>query len=289
MQIKNAYVLCHFGSNIKYFELELYFVLMLKANTGPNIDIIYLYSEIDTPIEWVKIMDKYFDKTIGYNDKFILDAFEQSEFKSNYKHFNTLRTCAFLFAYELINYNLICIVESDMVLLNTLDPLFKMKYPATLFINYGLSKNILNTNNLIKYKQNYKNCEKRSNINGGILLFKPNINKLNYAKKEILNVIQNNCINPNEELFLNIETKFNKTIYNIPIIYNYSHYELSKKLNNAPISNLHFNETKFKYLDIIRSNYVNKFKEKIEIVNFFKSEYYDKYHDLIDSIMDLLK
>jgi hypothetical protein len=289
MQIKNAYVLCHFGSNIKYFELELYFVLMLKANTGPNIDIIYLYSEIDTPIEWVKIMDKYFDKTIGYNDKFILDAFEQSEFKSNYKHFNTLRTCAFLFAYELINYNLICIVESDMVLLNTLDPLFKMKYPATLFINYGLSKNILNTNNLIKYKQNYKNCEKRSNINGGILLFKPNINKLNYAKKEILNVIKNNCINPNEELFLNIETKFNKTIYNIPIIYNYSHYELSKKLNTAPIRNLHFNETKFKYLDIIRSNYVNKFKEKIEIVNFFKSEYYDKYHDLIDSIMDLLK
>ena len=289
MQIKNAYVLCHFGLNIKYFELELYFVLMLKANTGPNIDIIYLYSEIDTPIEWVKIMDKYFDKTIGYNDKFILDAFEQSEFKSNYKHFNTLRTCAFLFAYELINYNLICIVESDMVLLNTLDPLFKMKYPATLFINYGLSKNILNTNNLIKYKQNYKNCEKRSNINGGILLFKPNINKLNYAKKEILNVIKNNCINPNEELFLNIETKFNKTIYNIPIIYNYSHYELSKKLNTAPIRNLHFNETKFKYLDIIRSNYVNKFKEKIEIVNFFKSEYYDKYHDLIDSIMDLLK
>jgi hypothetical protein len=176
-----------------------------------------------------------------------------------------------------------------MVLLNTLDPLFKMKYPATLFINYGLSKNILNTNNLIKYKQNYKNCEKRSNINGGILLFKPNINKLNYAKKEILNVIKNNCINPNEELFLNIETKFNKTIYNIPIIYNYSHYELSKKLNTAPIRNLHFNETKFKYLDIIRSNYVNKFKEKIEIVNFFKSEYYDKYHDLIDSIMDLLK
>ena len=47
MPTKNAFVLLHFGNNLKYLEYEFYFCKMLRLQT--KYDIIYLYSETDTP------------------------------------------------------------------------------------------------------------------------------------------------------------------------------------------------------------------------------------------------
>jgi len=279
--MKNAFCLIHFGSNIKYFELELYFILMLKNNTKN--DCIYLYSINDTPQEWVDIMKNYFDKVISFDDKNIT---YNIDFESKYSHFNTLRTCDYIFAYNLIEYSKICIVESDMVIVSNIDDIFLNKTPAVLFVH--LNKTDINNNNIVNFKPNYENCSKESQINGGILLFKPNINKFKHALNELKNVIKYNCIYPNEELFLMSEYKFSKNIYNIPIIYNYCHYNLHDSLNIKPIKIVHFNESKFKYLDIIKSGYKNKIKKKVFYVEFFKKNYYDKYSDIINDIIKLL-
>lgn len=279
--MKNAFALIHFGSNIKYFELELYFILMLKQNT--KYDCIYLYSLTDTPPEWAEIMKSYFDKVIGFNDENITTG----AYDSKYKHFNTLRTCDYIFAYNLIEYSRICIVESDMVILENLDKIFNYKCPAVLFVN--LNKTAINSNNAIIMKNKNKNidCSKGSIVNGGILLFKPSKDKFNFALTAIKQVIEDNCAYPNEELFLAVEQHFNKHIYNMPILYNYCHYNLTEKKNTGSIKIVHFNETKYKHLDIIRDGFNNKFKEKKVIVEFFKQNYYNKYHDLIDQILKL--
>jgi hypothetical protein len=41
-----AFVINHFGSNIKYLEYEIYTILMLKSIC--SYDIVYMYSKIDT-------------------------------------------------------------------------------------------------------------------------------------------------------------------------------------------------------------------------------------------------
>lgn len=270
---KEAFVLIHFGNNIKYFELELYFIQMLKKNT--NRDYIYLYSVIDTPKEWVEIMKSQFTKVKSYNDQIILDAVN---FKSHYEHFNTLRTCAYLFAYNLIEYNKICIIESDMLIMSNLDDIFKLKSPSVLFVD--LNKNEINLNNKVNYNKNH-NCSEGSLVNGGILLFKPDKKKYNKAIKLLPEIIEKNCKYPNEELFLQTEN----IVHNIPIIYNYCHYNLIKKLNKTPIKIIHFNETKYKYLDIVKNNFVNKFKEKRDAIEFFKVNYYNQYNDIINKLI----
>ena len=42
-----AFSLIHFGDKLKYLELEIYLVIMLRKHT--KYDIIYLYSINDTP------------------------------------------------------------------------------------------------------------------------------------------------------------------------------------------------------------------------------------------------
>jgi hypothetical protein len=274
---KEAFVLIHFGNNIKYFELELYFINMLKLNT--NRDSIYLYSIIDTPKEWVNIMSNFFTKVQSYDDRIIT---ENTRYKSHYAHFNTLRTCAYFYAYNLIEYDKICIVESDMLVMSNLDNIFKLKAPAILFMD--LNKNEVNNNNIIKYNKNY-DCSKGSIVNGGVLLFKPSKDKYNKAIINLNEIIEKNCKYPNEALFLKTEIN----IYNVPIIYNYSHYELSKKLYKSPIKILHFNETTYKYLDIIRSNYINKIPEKRKAIEFFRTKYYNILSKDIEAILDKLK
>jgi alpha-N-acetylglucosamine transferase len=239
-----------------------------------------MYSENDTPKSWVSIMKQYFTKVIGFDDNNIT-LNPKGIFTSHYSHFNTLRTCNYLFSYNLINYEKICIVESDMVLMSSIDDVFKLKTPSVLFIN--LNKKNINENNITKYK--ITDCNKGSQINGGILLFKPSKLKFDYAIQTLEEIINKNCKYPNEELFLMVETKFNKYIYNLPIIYNYCHYNLIKKQNTKPIRIVHFNETKYKYLDIIKSGFVNKFPEKIKIVEYFRNEYYNKLYKIIDEIL----
>lgn len=277
---KNAFVIIHFGNNPKYLELEVYFLEMLKLNTKH--DIIYMYSITDTPKEYVKIIESIFIKTIPYDDNNI--TFNIKNFSSTYMSFNTLRTCNFLFAYKLIEYDKICIVESDMVISQNIDSIFDLKSPAILYYNKIISQQ--NKNELIKINKEeiIHDCNDKSNFNGGVLLFKPSIEMYNKFIINIKLVIKNNCKYPNETLFAYTL----EYIYNLPIKYNFSHYFLNYnkyKLDNVYI--YHFNSTTYKPLDIIKDNYIDKeknYKKKL-IVEYFKKNIYDKNYKNINKLM----
>ena len=268
-----AFVLIHFGSNIKYLELEIYFLIMLKKKT--NNDIIYMYSINDTPQKFIDIIKKYCTKTIPYDDNNI--TFNIDNFKSIYKHFNTLRTCNFMFAFTLEEYEKICIIESDMIIKYNIDNIFKLKEPSILYYNKNASK--IDKQYKITYnkKKLLKICHESVPINGGILLFKPSLETFEKLKKNISLIIKNNCKYPNEILFIYTMNIF----YNLPIRYNYSHYYLGKnKYNIKTIKIYHFNESIYKPLNIIQDNWVDKEQNKIkkEIILYFKEKYYNKYH-----------
>jgi len=246
---KNAFVIIHFGNNPKYLELEIYFLEMLKMNTKH--DIIYMYSITDTPKEYVKIIESISVKTVPYDDNNI--TYNIKNFSSIYTAFNTLRTCNFLFAYKLVEYDKICIVESDMVITQNIDSIFELNYPAILYYNKNISKQ--NENELIEInkKEIIEDCNKASIFNGGVLLFTPSIKIYHKFVKNIKIIIQNNCMYPNETLF----SYTSKKLYNLPIKYNFSHYFLNKskyKLDNIYI--FHFNSSIYKPLDIIKDNYI---------------------------------
>lgn len=269
----------HFGNNKKYLEYEIYTILMLKKNTKN--DIIYLYSINDTPQEYVDLIKLMDVRTKSYDDNKI--TFNIDKFKSSYNHFNTLRTCNYLFAYQLIEYEKICIIESDMIFMKNLDDIFKLKCPT---ISYYLNQDKLHDNYKIT-ESNIKLFNLSINngvVNGGVIIFKPSIKSYNDSIIKLKDVIDNNCIYPNESLFLYTS----KTLYNLPIKYNMSHYYINKfKDIYNDICIFHFNATIYKPLDIIKDNYVNKQKNKLikQIVIYFKNKYYDKYYDKIDKII----
>jgi alpha-N-acetylglucosamine transferase len=277
----NAFVLIHFGSNIKYLELELYFLNMLKKNT--NNDIIYLYSINDTPYTFINIIktNYSFVKIISYNDNNI--TYNITNFNSYYKHFNTLRTCNFIFAYTLIEYDKICIIESDMVIMSNIDEIFQLKTPSILYYN---SDSKIDKIYRIKVKSDniIKTCSTGSKVNGGVILFKPSIKKFNRLIENMSIIIENECKYPNESLFLYTFNKF----YNLPIRYNCSHYKLNLLNDKINVLIYHFNETEYKPLNIIKDNYIHKVKKnKIHIIKYFKKKYYDKYYQKINKLLNL--
>ena len=156
-----AFVLIHFGDKVKYLEYELYFLSNLRNFTKK--DIVYLYSIHDTPNKFIKSI-KDLDLNIkvkGYNDKNITFDINK-KFKSSYDHFNTLRTCNFIFAYLLTEYKKVCILESDMVIMNSIDKIFELNCPT---VFYTMNKNNVdkdNTNYLLEVdrKKMLENCSK---------------------------------------------------------------------------------------------------------------------------------
>uniref|UniRef100_A0A6C0H6A3 Nucleotide-diphospho-sugar transferase domain-containing protein n=1 Tax=viral metagenome TaxID=1070528 RepID=A0A6C0H6A3_9ZZZZ len=294
---KYAFVLIHFGDNIQYLELELYFLTNLKLYTTNNI--IYLYSINDTPTKFVDIIKKYASKCIPYDDNGI--TFNVQEFKSNYTKFNTLRTCNFIFAYNLIKYKKICLLESDMVIMKNIDAIFELKTPSILSYT---------TNN---FTQNYKNhlpsnkdlitniCINKkkfvNGVNGGVILFTPSIKMFNKYLQNIKVIIQNNCPYPNESLFI----YSNPESFNLPVWYNLSYHHLThfhlSKMKITPtdvIDNLvvfHYNET-YKPTTIMRDKWYLELDEtntkdllrKIPILHY--KQIFDKYSDEIKNYIN---
>ena len=245
---KYTYALIHFGNNPKYLELEIYFLLNLRKYT--KYDITYLYSINDTLDIYHHIIKSLATNVVPYDDKDF--SFDVKNFKSHYQHFNTLRTCNFIYAYTLIQYEKVCIIESDMVITRNIDSIFKLKCPS-----------ILRYTNDEKVDKNYKmdlhkdkilaECgmnKRECLINGGIMLFNPSMDTFNILKNNMKLIIHKNCKYPNETLFLytNIDL-----IYNMPVRYNFSHYHFKKyeKVKNRYV--IHFNETEYKPLGIIIS------------------------------------
>jgi len=273
-----AYVIIHFGSNIKYLEYEMYEIIMLQSIS--KYDIVYMYSIHDTPEIFVKTIKKMGVKTKEFDDSLIIDR--SKKFSSIYPHFNVLRVCCFIYANLLVEYEKVCVIESDIILYKGLDNVFKLKTPSVYFYDID-RKNSLN---------NYKidNIDKKTNvcdfslINGGVMLFEPNKKLIKNLDTYIDSIITNNCKFPNETLFLLLYND----IYNLPINYNIRKYIDFKEIK---IYGRHFDFTQYKPLDIIKDNYVDKVKTQIvkESLQYFKTNYYDKYHTEIDKIIDKIK
>ena len=166
----HAYALIHFGNNPKYLELEIYFIKNLQRNTV--YDIIYLYSVADTPQKYVDIIESLSVKTVPYDDTGI--TYNITNFVSGYQHFNTLRTCNFIYAYKLLDYKKICIIESDMVIMSNIDNIFKFKCPSILYYP-DEDKVLLNHKVELDKKVVLNSCNDNSYVNGGVLILKPSL------------------------------------------------------------------------------------------------------------------
>lgn len=283
----NAYVINHFGNNYKYLEYEMYFLLNLRKFT--NYDIIYLYSKYDTPTSFIDILKKLNInlKFVNYDDNHITININ-SKFISKYKHFNTLRTCNFIFAYLLTNYHKICIVESDMYILKSIDDIFDLNTPSVLYaMNKGsLMKDNTNYKLNLNLKDMIDNCSKGTPINGGLMLIEPSKENFKLCINKINEIIKNNCAFPNETLFL----IGNKTCYNLPIKYNFLHYYLNNYNKFIDIRLIHYNNTIYKPLDIIKDNYIDKLEnnQKKLIIKKYYQNIYIPYRNKINNIIKKL-
>lgn len=245
-----AFVTIHFGSNPVYLELEMYFFRMLRKYTTH--DIIYLYSVNDTPSAFVDAIQPLVTQTIPYDDRGI--TFDVT-FASSYANFNTLRTCNFIFAYTLEQYETVCIIESDMVIMKPVDDIFELNAPAALTYYIGDAR--LNYNDQVSNSPSKVliKCKEMGRLNGGVMLIKPSAALFRTYLSAITKVVDRNCKYPNETLFEYV----NNVYYNLPIRYNLSHFlakpEIIAKygLAASDVRIFHFNETKFKHIDIIKN------------------------------------
>lgn len=268
---KNAFVILHFGSIIKYLEYEMYLIKMLES-ISKN-DIIYLYSIIDTPESFVEIIKKMKVKTFGFDDSIIIEKI--NKFHSIYDRFNLLRISCFVYGNLLTNYDKICIVESDIILYKGFEKVFDLNIPCAYFHNTSKKESITNFKKKINSDDVLKDCNNqyKSLINGGVLLFKPDINIFPKFEKILNIVLKYKCIFPNEAIFVLLYDY----IYNLPINFNMRRFT---NHSNIEIYGRHFDCTAYKPLDIIKDNYLNKMKINVtkESILYFKKKFYDKYN-----------
>jgi hypothetical protein len=279
----NAFVIVHFGNNIKYLELAIFFLINLKKCTKN--DMVWLYSINDTPEIFVEIIKHYCNHVIPYDDKYITYDINYSSF---YKHFNLLRVCNFIFAYKLIQYMKICVIETDMIIMDNIDDIFNLNMPCILIHK----PNILENYKIDKKIENYE----KYYVNGGIMLFKPSLNKYKVYLKQLEKIIENKneYQYPNESLFL----LGNDYIYNLPFKYNGTQYnfnDIVKKYNinlEKYLLIIHFNGSVYKHIDIIKKNnytfLLKKNKVLLYILLKYKKKYYDIYATSVKKIMNAL-
>lgn len=313
----NAFVLVHFGNNIKYLEYEIYFLINLNMHTKNNI--VYLYSLTDTPKSFVDAISKYVYKCVPYDDNNIT---YNINFTSVYTSFNTLRTCNFIFSYLLFEYNKVCILESDMIIMNNIDNIFKLNTPSVhnfvsshSYFNNPVNKPYIVTKNK---EEMLEKCVitsdfyvSQTEINGGVMLIKPDQKMFNKYLKNLKIIIEKGCKYPNESLFVYT----NPTFYNIPIKYNFTHYILKNFITKSDIlkkslkeegllpeqNNVilyHFNETPYKYLEIIKDKWLEenkndkkimkKYKYYVIPVKYFKNKIYDKYKNSVNKQLQII-
>jgi alpha-N-acetylglucosamine transferase len=285
-----AFVINHFGCNSLYLKNEILFLISFVHRTRH--DIVYLYSVNDTPKEYIDVIKalQLNIKIHSYDDRNITFNVVND---SHYKHFNMLRTCNYIFAYNLIEYEKICIIESDMIVVDEIDSIFNFNCPSIVY--YPLNNKNINSNMEIVLNKNERKslisrCDKESFTNGGVILLKPSLNTFEKLKNNIPFVIKNKCIYPSETVFLYTVEKF----YNLPIRYNTSHFfvNIDKYKSNKSIKILHFNNTKYKPLYILKDTTydINTIKnlEKRKILQDYKTKYYKKYIKLINKLIKVL-
>jgi lipopolysaccharide biosynthesis glycosyltransferase len=221
-------------------------------------------------------------------------------FESGYSNFNTLRTCNFIFAYTLETYEKVCIIESDMVIMGSIDSVFNLNAPAVL--TYYIGEKQLKSNDAIKNdpKDVIAKCKEMGRTNGGVMLIEPSMPMFERYRDKIQDVVKHTCKYPNETLFEYV----NSSYFNMPIQYNLSHFlakpHIIKKygLSKDEILVFHFNETKFKHIDIIKNpvdetginwleNSDPKYAIKRNAVIHYKDTVYDKHPEIKDIMLKL--
>lgn len=294
-QKRDAFAVVHFGSNPIYLELELYFFKMLRQYTRN--DIVYLYSVNDTPPAFVEAVRPLVTEVVSYDDRGI--TYDVS-FKSGYTNFNTLRTCNFIFAYTLDKYDKVCIIESDMVIMRNIDTVFGLRAPAAL--TYLVGDRNLKYNDRVRNnpREVLDKCQDMGRFNGGVMLIYPSRRLFDTYLARLQDVVQRECKYPNETLFEYV----NNDYFNLPIQYNMSHflakgYKLADyRLSANDIVVFHFNETKFKHIDIIKNPIDEKGEDWLKIIQrdkkydvkklpimHYKTTVFDKYRGVIEPMM----
>lgn len=274
-----AYVINHFGAHTKILRHEIFFILNLKKYT--NYDIIYLYSINDTPEKFIEIIKQMNINTIAYNDEYIT---YNVRFQSAYSNFNTLRTCNYIYAYKLTQYEKVCLLESDMVILKSIDDIFNLRTPASKFHMHPSLPHMHQNVSVLKQKDFITT----SPINGGVMLLKPSVKMFDRCIKKLPIIINNVCKFPNEALFI----LSNKTIYNLPIKYNFSKHMLQHvdKVNELmrDVRLIHFDGSTFKPADILDDAY--EIKEILKpTLKFYKENIYDPNLEYVNSVLKELK
>jgi alpha-N-acetylglucosamine transferase len=109
-----------------------------------------MYSINDTADFIIKTMEKFVDKLYPIDDNGITFNVDT---KSVYKRYQVIRLCNYTFAYKLTEYEKICVLDSDLIIMKNIDELFELNAPAGLYLN---AKNI-NANELhIRSKRRHK-------------------------------------------------------------------------------------------------------------------------------------
>jgi alpha-N-acetylglucosamine transferase len=278
----NAYAIIHFGNNIKYIEYEIYQIINLRKFT--KCDIIYLYSETDTPTKYLKIFKLLCKDVIPYNDNNIT---YNIKFDSYYEEFNTIRTCNFIFANKLTKYKKVCIIESDLLILKSIDDVFSLKTPSIFKfikprINMKSQQKII-----LDHKLSLESCKDLSSLNGGIILIEPSEDILKKSIDNISKVIKYKCKYPNETLFLISYDYF----YNLPIGYNLVSARLHTKdsewiklINSIDIKVIHYAGKKWKPIDNIKDNWKSDNKIEMEALIKYK-KFVSKYIRVIENLL----
>lgn len=86
-----------------------------------------MYSVTDTPDLFANEIGKIATHTFGYDDS---STTFNAVAPSHYTQFNTIRTCNFIYAYTLTQYDKICILESDLIITKNIDNIFLLKTPS---------------------------------------------------------------------------------------------------------------------------------------------------------------
>ena len=132
------------------------------------------------------------------------------------------------------------------------------------------------------------------------MLINPSQQLFEIYKSKIQDVVRSECKYPNETLFEYV----NNMYYNLPVQYNLSHYHAkpyklhSLGLTPTEIYIYHFNETKYKHIDIIKNpidetgeNWLDIIQrdKKYEVKKFpilhYKNTVYDRYQPEISEIL----
>jgi hypothetical protein len=194
----------------------------------------------------------------------------------------------FMFAYLLMEYERVCVVESDLVVMKEMNSVFSLPTPSIL--KYDSEQKTLYNVSKKELREKYVSG---SAVNGGVMLFEPSIEKFNECTEGAREAVRLGCSWPNEYLFLFANPSF----YSLPYAFNMIHYHVdsnmkSFKIQLKDIHVMHYSYTKYKPLDVVRDGYLpvmlsdrRKYGVRIDPIIYFRDKVYNIHKDQLERKM----